>query len=172
MMRAIVCVLVFVSGLGVATPAAASAAPAAAAAPRAFVVDQVLEAFFAELDAKAASLAARRDEEPVTLPASKARDALRAKLLARLPKIDGLRLRGAIGETNRGFVEARGPLSAAEQGLVSEENADRTAAYEALAELARARVDDVGRARARKIAGMSKRRVWLQEPDGEWRQKP
>lgn len=164
-MKASFCVVVFLMGL------LASAAPAAAAKKGGIVPEQALEAFFAELDAKSTSLVARRDEEPGEVPAIKNGEELRARMAARLSRIDALRSRGAVGETNRGFLEERGTVTPQERGAISEENADRTFVYEAIAELAKMHVDDVGQIRAKKISTMSKRRAWVQDPDGQWRQK-
>jgi len=165
-MKALFCAFVFALVGGMATASAAASGKKGAVVP-----EQALEGFFADLDAKSTSLVARREDEFAEMPAFKNRDELLAKLAARLSRIDALRARGAVGESNRGFLEERGTVTAQERGAISEENADRTAVYEAVAELAKVHVDEVGRLRAKKVAIMSKRRAWVQDAGGEWRQK-
>ena len=55
--------------------------------------------------------------------------------------------------------------------MVSDENADRAEVYAAIAAQTGSTTDEVGRLRASKIAAVSKRGVWVQSPDGNWRQK-
>ena len=96
--------------------------------------------------------------------------AVKARIAERLPKIDELKAKGAIGETNRGFVEARG--SDAEAGaIVAAENSDREAVYAAIAKQTGASADQVGRSRAKQIAANSAAGVWLQREDGTWAKK-
>lgn len=97
--------------------------------------------------------------------------AVRNQMEARLPAINELKQRQAVGETNRGFLEVRGTVSGAEQQVVSDENSDRRKVYAALAKQTGASPDEVGRQRALKIASLAKRGHWVQEPNGDWRQK-
>jgi uncharacterized protein YdbL (DUF1318 family) len=97
--------------------------------------------------------------------------AVKQRMAQRLPTIDALRDRGAAGENNRGFLEARGTLSAAENKTVADENSDRSAVYTALAQQTGSTADLVGRARAKQIAQGSKGGVWLQRESGEWYKK-
>jgi hypothetical protein len=96
---------------------------------------------------------------------------LKARMERRLGAVDALKQRGLAGENNRGFLEARGAANAADQKTVSDENADRRAVYVYLAGQTNSDPDTVGRVRAQKIAIASKRGVWVQDPNGEWRQK-
>jgi len=89
----------------------------------------------------------------------------------RLPQVDALKGRGAVGENNRGFLEARAALSGAENGIVSAENSDRGQVYGALAQQTGSSADQVGRARAKQIAQGSKPGVWLQDEGGRWYRK-
>ncbi|MBI5381609.1 MAG: DUF1318 domain-containing protein [Opitutae bacterium] len=98
-------------------------------------------------------------------------NAVKQRMSQRLGAIDALRDRGAAGENNRGFVEARGALSAEENKTVAAENADRSAVYAALAQQTGSSSDAVGRARAKQIAQGSKAGVWLQRENGEWYKK-
>ena len=97
--------------------------------------------------------------------------AVKQRMAQRLPAIDALRDRGAVGEDNRGFLAARGALSAAENQTMADENSDRGAVYAALAQQTGSSADQVGRARAKQIAQGSKSGVWLQRENGEWYKK-
>jgi uncharacterized protein YdbL (DUF1318 family) len=85
--------------------------------------------------------------------------------------VDALKDRQVAGENNRGLLEARGQLSGADQQILTEENADRTAVYQALASKTGSTADAVGRQRAQQIAARSKHGVWLQDASGQWHQK-
>ena len=98
-------------------------------------------------------------------------DAIKARMNQRLPTIDALKERRAVGENNRGFLEARGPVNANEEKLVSDENSDRREAYAIIAAQTKSTTDAVGRARAEDIAAKSKRGAWIQDESGQWRQK-
>lgn len=95
---------------------------------------------------------------------------IRRRMEQRLPALDQLKAKEAIGENNRGFVEVRG--SAAEAGaLVAEENRDREAVYALIAKETGASADSVGRARAKQIASNSRSGVWVQDEAGRWVKK-
>jgi uncharacterized protein len=97
--------------------------------------------------------------------------AVKARMEQRVGSIDALKDRGAVGENNRGLLEARGNLAGPEQSLVSDENADRRTVYAAIATQTKTSADEVGKARAQKIASNSKHGVWVQGADGNWAQK-
>jgi len=97
--------------------------------------------------------------------------AVKQRMEHRLPAIDAMRDRGAVGENNRGFLEARGALSPVDNKTVADENSDRGAVYAALAQQTGTSADQVGRARAKQIAQGSKPGVWLQRESGEWYKK-
>ncbi len=96
---------------------------------------------------------------------------IKGRMAQRLSAVDALKDRQVVGENNRGLLEPRGQLSGADQQIVSEENSDRTAVYQALASKTGSTADAVGRQRAQQIAVRSKRGVWLQDAGGQWRQK-
>jgi uncharacterized protein len=96
--------------------------------------------------------------------------AVKARIAQRLPQLDELKAKGAVGENNRGFVEVRGGDAAA-AGVVSAENSDREAVYAALGKQAGASADQVGRSRAKQIAASSAAGIWLQREDGSWYKK-
>ena len=97
--------------------------------------------------------------------------AVKARMEQRLAAVDALKDRKAVGENNAGYLEARSALGAPEQKTVSDENADRREVYAAIAAQQQISVDQVGKARAQKIAAASKRGVWLQGADGAWHEK-
>lgn len=97
--------------------------------------------------------------------------ALKARMEQRQPAVDGLKDRGAAGENNRGYLEARGSLGGEDQKIISDENSDRRTVYAAIAAETGTNADVVGKARAAKIAATSRRGVWLQAVDGNWYQK-
>jgi uncharacterized protein YdbL (DUF1318 family) len=93
------------------------------------------------------------------------------RMAERLPALDALKERLAVGENNSGMVEARDTVSAEEEQLISAENGDRAAVYALIARAQSTSAEAVGRARARQIAERSKPGLWLQGPDGKWYQK-
>lgn len=97
--------------------------------------------------------------------------AVRARIEQRVGAIDALKERKVAGETNRGYLEARGTVTPADERIISDENADRRQVYTAIAAQQKIDIEQVGRRRAEKIALNSARGVWLQGPDGAWYQK-
>lgn len=96
--------------------------------------------------------------------------AVKARMAERLAKLDELKAKGAIGENNRGLVEARGSDAAA-AAVISAENGDRATVYAALAKQTGSSADQVARARAKQLAAASAAGVWLQKDDGSWYKK-
>lgn len=97
--------------------------------------------------------------------------AVKARMEQRLGAVNALKDRGVAGENNRGYLENRGAGAGADQQVISDENSDRRAVYSALAAQTGASADAVGRQRAQQIATIAKRGHWIQEANGEWRQK-
>ncbi|MBP7371962.1 MAG: YdbL family protein [Opitutaceae bacterium] len=98
-------------------------------------------------------------------------NAVRQRMEQRLSSLDALKDKGLVGENNRGYLEARGALSPADSSAVAAENADRGIVYAAIARQTGSNSDQVGRARAQKLAEMSKAGVWVQRATGEWARK-
>jgi hypothetical protein len=96
---------------------------------------------------------------------------VKQRMAQRLASIDALKDRGAVGENNRGYLEARGALSGGDDKVMAAENADRSSVYEALAQQTGSSADQVGRARAKHIAQNSRPGVWLQDESGRWYRK-
>lgn len=96
--------------------------------------------------------------------------AIRQRMEQRLPQLDALKAKGAIGENNRGFVEVREAAGNA-ASLVSDENRDRESVYALIAQQTGATADSVGRARAKQIASSARSGVWVQDESGAWKKK-
>lgn len=97
-------------------------------------------------------------------------DAVKARMVERQPSLDALRKEGFVGENNRGYTEVR-KVSGNASEVSSAENRDRELVYADIARRAGSTPEQVGRARARQIAGSSAAGVWLQRESGEWYQK-
>jgi len=104
------------------------------------------------------------------LSAAEDLNAVRARMEQRLPTIDDLKSQGAIGESNRGLLEVRSGGGNA-SSVVSAENRDREIVYSEIAKKSNTSAEQVGRARARRIAANSAPGVWLQRDNGEWYRK-
>jgi len=96
--------------------------------------------------------------------------AIKARMVQRQPALDNLRKQGAVGENNRGFTEVKKAGGDAAD-VSAAENRDREVVYADIAKKAGSDADQVGRARARQIAGNSTAGVWLQRESGDWYQK-
>lgn len=110
----------------------------------------------------------------LTLPAvaSYAQDlgALKSSMAQRVPTIDALKTKGAVGENNKGFLEVRAAADNAAE-VVAAENRDRAQVYAALAKQTRATVEQVGQARAKQLVAISAPGVWVQRDNGDWYRK-
>jgi uncharacterized protein len=93
------------------------------------------------------------------------------RIHARQGALAALKDRGVLGENNRGFVEARGALSAEDSKSMAAENSDRAILYASVASQSGGTADAAGRARAKRIAEHSKPGVWLQDESGRWFRK-
>lgn len=92
------------------------------------------------------------------------------RIAARLSEVAQLKLNGAIGENNRGYLEVRGG-GGNSAAVVADENRDRATLYAEAAKLTGRSADEIGRARARDIAANSAPGVWIQREDGTWQKK-
>lgn len=94
---------------------------------------------------------------------------VKARMAARLPVIDALKAKGAVGENNRGYLEFRGPAEKME--VVNAENADRTALFTSIAAQQGTTVAVVGRRFAVKFRDLTRPGEWFQNDTGIWRKK-
>lgn len=98
-------------------------------------------------------------------------DDIKKSMQERRPQIEALWKGGLVGENNKGFLEARGTLNAAQEALVKAENNDRAKVYAAIASNTNVPAERVGQQRAAQIAQRAAPGLWLQRPDGEWYKK-
>ncbi len=97
-------------------------------------------------------------------------DAIKDRMLARLPVINELKAQGLVGENNQGFLEFRtGQKPNAD--VINAENQDRKEVYKAIGARQKTTPEFVGQARASQIAGKEAKGTWVQSPDGSWTQK-
>ena len=108
---------------------------------------------------------------PVAVRAGEDAGAVKARMEQRLGSLNALKDRGAAGENNQGYLEPRGGATAADQGVISAENADRRTVYAAIAAKTGANPDVVGRQRAQQLAGLARPGHWIQDASGAWKQK-
>lgn len=93
---------------------------------------------------------------------------IKQRLLERVDSVDALKLSGAVGENNKGFLEQRAMLSPEQTKTMNDENADRKALYTILANRLGLSVTVVGQGRAESIREKSALGVWIQQPNGNW----
>jgi uncharacterized protein YdbL (DUF1318 family) len=98
-------------------------------------------------------------------------NSVRARMEQRLGTLGELKDRGAAGENNRGFLEARGAAQAPDQKVIADENADRRTVYADIAARTGASADSVGRQRAQQLASLARSGHWIQDASGAWKQK-
>lgn len=94
---------------------------------------------------------------------------VKERMKERKPIINALLAKGIVGENNKGYLEFRGAPQ--QQDIVSAENSDRTAVYQAIAKKNGTTVENVGKLRAEHTAQRAHPGTWLQDPGGGWYQK-
>lgn len=87
----------------------------------------------------------------------------------RLAIIKALKMKGVVGENNRGLLEFRGTRQA--EDVVDQENAERVKTYKKIAKNQKVAWEKVGEQRAAQLAKDAPAGTWLQNPDGQWRRK-
>jgi uncharacterized protein len=88
----------------------------------------------------------------------------------RLAIIKALKLKGIVGENNKGYLEFRsGDTQALD--VVNEENSVRSKVYEDIAKSSGVSVETVGSQRASQIAAGEVSGVWIQDIAGNWKKK-
>lgn len=98
-------------------------------------------------------------------------NAIKARLAARVPEVDALKVAGLVGENKSGLLEQRGPLAAPQTEVMNAENTDRRALYNIIASRVGLTANVVGEQRAESIRKNSAAGIWLQAPDGSWFKK-
>jgi uncharacterized protein len=94
-----------------------------------------------------------------------------ARMKERVAQVDQLKVAGAVGENNQGFLEQRGALDEAQTAVMTAENTDRRTLYGILGSRLGITPALVGQQRAEQLRNASKPGVWLQAPDGSWYKK-
>ena len=96
--------------------------------------------------------------------------AIKQRMIDRLPVITALKAKGLIGEDNRGYLQFIGQKKENEE-VVTAENKDRQMVYEAIAKQQGTTVELVGQHRAIQIAAKALPGEWLQDANGKWYKK-
>ena len=96
---------------------------------------------------------------------------IKQRILQRVGSVDELKIKGLVGENNKGLLEQRAMLAPAQTKTMNDENADRKALYAVLAKRLGLSVTVVGQGRAESLRKKSASGVWIQEPSGKWVQK-
>jgi uncharacterized protein len=109
----------------------------------------------------------------VGLPAFAQNDetSVKTRIMGRVAQVDQLKVAGAVGENNQGFLEQRGALDQAQTAVMTAENTDRGTLYGILGSRLGITPALVGQQRAEQLRNASKPGVWLQAPDGSWYKK-
>ena len=92
------------------------------------------------------------------------------RIAGRQSEVAQLKLNGAVGENNRGYLEVRGG-GGNSAAVAAAENRDRATLYAEAAKLTGKSAEEIGRVRARDIAANSAPGVWVQREDGTWQKK-
>ena len=96
--------------------------------------------------------------------------AIKQRMIERLPVITALKAKGLVGEDNLGYLQFIGQKKENE-AVVTAENKDRQMVYEAIAKQQGTTVELVGKHRAIQIANKAQPGEWLQDANGKWYQK-
>jgi len=96
---------------------------------------------------------------------------IKARMQERLPTIIQLKSDGVIGENNKGYLEFVPGAAIRDAGVVSAENTDREAVYNAIAKQQGTSPQLVGERRAIQIGENASPGDWLQDASGKWHKK-
>jgi uncharacterized protein YdbL (DUF1318 family) len=96
---------------------------------------------------------------------------IKARMQERLPAIVKMKDSGIIGENNKGFLEFVPGAAKKNESVVSAENNDRQAVYNAIAKQQNTTASLVGERRAIQIAESASAGHWLQDDSGKWYKK-
>ncbi|OGV38650.1 MAG: hypothetical protein A2020_03760 [Lentisphaerae bacterium GWF2_45_14] len=95
---------------------------------------------------------------------------IKARMDKRLSQIKVLKVKGVVGENNKGFLEFVGG-SKDGADIVEAENSDRAKIYAAIAKKQATSAELVGKHRAAKLATLAVRGEWIQDSSGKWMKK-
>ncbi len=108
---------------------------------------------------------------PQSASAQSDENGIKQRIIQRIGSVDELKIKGLVGENNKGLLDQRAMLAPAQTKVMNDENADRKALYSILAKRLGLSVSVVGQGRADSIRKKSAPKVWIQEPSGKWTQK-
>jgi len=92
---------------------------------------------------------------------------IKTRMMNRLPEIKALKVKGVVGENNRGYLAF--PTGKKEkENIVNDENSDRKSVYEAIAKQQNTSLDVVEKHRAAQIEQKAESGDWLQDAAGKW----
>jgi hypothetical protein len=97
-------------------------------------------------------------------------EAIKTRMLERLPVINDYKTQGIVGENNKGFLQVMG-IDGEWTQVVAAENNDRKMVYQAIAAKTGAPVEAVGVRRALQIRESAAPGTWIQTDDGKWVKK-
>jgi len=95
---------------------------------------------------------------------------IKARMAERLPVIMELKQKGIVGENNQGLLEFVGTAKE-KADVVEAENKDRKTVYKAIGKKTGTTPEIVGQRRAKQIADIAGSGEWLQDENGQWKQK-
>jgi|GEM_PF-393694 len=108
--------------------------------------------------------------KPEIKPVNPVKAAAIARIKERLSQINDFKVRGILGESNAGFLGLI-KADAAAKKLAEAENGDRWIIYQEIAKQKNTTPEMVAKRRALKNVARAAAGVWIQSPDGSWRQK-
>ena len=94
----------------------------------------------------------------------------KARMRERVAAVDRLKIAGAVGENNQGFLEVRKSEGDA-AAVVAAENKDRSEVFSDTAARTGSTAAAVGKSFARQVASSSAAGVWIQNDSGAWAKK-
>lgn len=96
---------------------------------------------------------------------------IKARMEERLPTIVQMKADSLIGENNKGFLEFVPGAAKRNENVITEENKDREAVYNAIASQQGTTGTLVGERRANQIGEKASSGEWLQDASGKWYKK-
>ncbi|MCP4113308.1 MAG: YdbL family protein [Desulfobacteraceae bacterium] len=97
-------------------------------------------------------------------------EGIKSRMIKRLPVIKELKVKGIIGENNKGYLEFTGKKKE-KQDVIDAENSDRKKIYEAIAKQQKTKLEIVEKHRAVQIEKKAAKGEWLQDANGKWYKK-
>jgi len=96
--------------------------------------------------------------------------AIKKGMIERLPVINALKVKGIVGENNKGFLQFI-TNKKEKENVINAENKARNSVYTAIAKKQNTTAAVVGKHRAVQISKKAKAGLWFQNASGKWYQK-